>query len=439
MAATGTPRKPMLVWAFMVLLASGVANAKPRVRKELRSLNSNEWNLYVTALTIMINTPMEQGQAQYGPAYREYNYFIVKHAVAVLDPRGDQGHFGPCFITFHRALLLEFEAAVLSVSPRLGAIPYWDVLMDVRGGPYVSSKTQYMFSSNYAGTIAPGKNNGYSPKDGIFSWRPIPSFDWERYGQWAHIFNGSLDTGLLRGPESDTTNPFVARFDAIISPPNPRSKTKTCYYSDGRKNELPFKYSIADWQLCLNSRIIKTHTDWQWCIDMGGFESSLANTPGVDKAILKTCSHLVHPAPHFLVGGFRSDGTPGDFNDITTAPNEVLLFMLHHANLDRSHMIWQKAVMKVNPSVANQDVLWYYPSDRSLFVDMDSPFVDGCYLHDTIASAMPFTDIFPGQSSENPDGFTHADVLWHTRPGSSSYVYDNMGTGRGKKAPIRRS
>lgn len=31
----------------------------------------------------------------------------------------------------------------------------------------------------------------------------------------------------------------------------------------------------------------------------------------------------------------------GDFFDLATSPNEVLLFFLHHANIDRNNMIWQ--------------------------------------------------------------------------------------------------
>ena len=41
-----------------------------------------------------------------------------------------QGHAGPCFMTFHRAWMLELENSLLSVAPALKALPYWDVTMD---------------------------------------------------------------------------------------------------------------------------------------------------------------------------------------------------------------------------------------------------------------------------------------------------------------------
>ncbi len=38
-------------------------------------------------------------------------------------------------MTFHRAFLLEFERALLSVVPDLQALPYWDMTRDTRGEP----------------------------------------------------------------------------------------------------------------------------------------------------------------------------------------------------------------------------------------------------------------------------------------------------------------
>lgn len=50
----------------------------------------------------------------------------------------------------------------------------------------------------------------------------------------------------------------------------------------------------------------------------------------------------------------------------------------------------------------------------------------GCYLNDVVNANFKFTDIF-GPSAVKPSGFTHADVLWGTRPGvSSRYTYASM-------------
>jgi hypothetical protein len=46
--------------------------------------------MLVTALSTMLAVPTASGQAIFGKQYKSYDYFIVKHAVAVNDPRGDQ-------------------------------------------------------------------------------------------------------------------------------------------------------------------------------------------------------------------------------------------------------------------------------------------------------------------------------------------------------------
>ena len=35
---------------------------------------------------------------------------------------------------------------------------------------------------------------------------------WLRYGQYSHIYNGSIHTGLLRGRKNNNTNPYVTRY-----------------------------------------------------------------------------------------------------------------------------------------------------------------------------------------------------------------------------------
>lgn len=44
-----------------------------------------------------------------------------------------QAHFGPWFMTFHEAFIMEFENALLSVVPGLKALPYWEMYEDFQG------------------------------------------------------------------------------------------------------------------------------------------------------------------------------------------------------------------------------------------------------------------------------------------------------------------
>lgn len=72
------------------LLCCRSKRPRVRVRKELRSLNQAEVSLLVSGLSTMLSVPTAEGQALYGKQYKAYDYFIVKHAVSVNDPRGDQ-------------------------------------------------------------------------------------------------------------------------------------------------------------------------------------------------------------------------------------------------------------------------------------------------------------------------------------------------------------
>jgi hypothetical protein len=72
------------------LLHSRATRPRIRVRKELRTLSPLEYRLLVTGLSTMLTVPIAKGQAMFGRQYKSYDYFMVKHAVAVNDPRGDQ-------------------------------------------------------------------------------------------------------------------------------------------------------------------------------------------------------------------------------------------------------------------------------------------------------------------------------------------------------------
>ncbi len=120
--------------------------------------------------------------------------------------------------------------------------------------------------------------------------------------------------------------------------------------------------------------------------------------------------------------GSKTYSLLGDMTDVTTSPNEPLVFLLHHANIDRSNRIWQANALARDPRNGDDSVMWGYPSNYSVYPHS----FPGCYLHDVVNSNFPFTDIFAGQKGP----VTHYDVLDKTRPGQAPYVYDNMAGGQ---------
>jgi len=137
--------------------AEGAGHNTPRVRKELREMTAVEFTSLVQALGTMQMVPTEVGQALYGAKYSSYQDMINKHAVATQDPRGDQGHNGPCFMTFHRAFLLQLEDSLLSVAPNMKAIPYIDITKDVEGGEFYGTES-WAFAPHYVGSIDCGRS-----------------------------------------------------------------------------------------------------------------------------------------------------------------------------------------------------------------------------------------------------------------------------------------
>eukprot|EP00755_Sulcionema_specki_P014046 Sspe_Gene.55643::Locus_30595_Transcript_1_1_Confidence_1.000_Length_766::g.55643::m.55643 len=184
-----------------------------RVRREVRSLDTAEWQKVVHAIWTLKNTSLSEGVAKYGKAFKSYDYFVLKHAVATKDVRGDQAHFSDAFMTWHAAFVLEFELALLSVDPTIEGLPYWD---STKGTPS-------MFTSTLMGS-APGTGPNQEVVDGAFANFPVEAnFSWAPYAEYvteAHPQNGYHPTGFLRSADYTTATSVVARYGSPFEEPN---------------------------------------------------------------------------------------------------------------------------------------------------------------------------------------------------------------------------
>lgn len=128
---------------------------------------------------------------------------------------------------------------------------------------------------------------------------------------------------------------------------------------------------------------------------------------------------LFHPGVHWGIGSIGANtSTMGDLFDVTTSPNDILFFITHHNNIDRSSTIWQHNAVKMNASVVSD--YWGYPVSNETFA-----LVDGCFLNDVINANAPFAEIFD-TPPENSTGYTHQELLKYTSPGVSPYTFDTM-------------
>jgi hypothetical protein len=91
---------------------------------------------------------------------------------AASDPRCDQGHLGPAFATFHRALVLQFEESLLAVDPRIPALPYWDYNLDSAHG--ADPRRSVLWTDAWFGASVGDPMQGHAVVDGYFyrqGWR----------------------------------------------------------------------------------------------------------------------------------------------------------------------------------------------------------------------------------------------------------------------------
>lgn len=357
----------------------------------------------------------------------------MKHGVSANDPIGDQGHGSSCFGSFHRALVLEFEQAVLSVVPSLKALPYWDSTLDYKGGRYYNTSSS-MFSPKYAGTRPALPENNYQVADGVFAWHEIPSFNNNTYSQYSWIFNGSA-TGQLRSPDSTTTTKYLTSFpynppeDVLMTCFGSTYANYTSLWRNSTLQGLDINYTSTDYARCYDPTFSRDWTEWHWCIDYNSFVHNTQPTPDMISKYTTNLSPFLHPYTHRMGGGlyaYSSAGKgvlEGDFNDLATSPNEVLMFFTHHANIDRNLMIWQTQAERADRNMADKAVMWGFPKSARDLPLVDPAYPSGCYLNDVVNANFPFTDIF---TTHKPTGYTHFDVLDNTRPGKADYTYDNM-------------
>lgn len=306
---------------------------------------------------------MAAGQAQYGENFKTYDYFVVKHAVAAMDSRGDQGHFSDAFGTFHAALVLEFEMSLLAIDEAIGALPYWD------------AQNGDVFNAVYFGS-SPGTGSGHVVTDGKFAHFPVSNhFNMSNWSSYLLPVNGASNRfsgtgGVLRG--SSLATGFVTRFGTTWS------------------------YERSDHIACVITA--RCWSNWYDCIER---------------------SASFHSRAHSVIGG-QIGAAIGDYKDPSTSFNDPL-FIFHHAGIDRHRLEWMAAHM------SEESVYFGYSGSSSSCAksasSMSSCPTGGIELFDTISELWPFSSQHLGLTSIVSSGITHADVLCYLGPKTAPYTY----------------
>lgn len=146
-----------------------------RVRKEIRSVSTEQWDRVVNAIWIMKTLSLNEGRLKYGRKFITYDLMVLKHARASFDPRGDQAHNHPIFPLFHRCWVLQFELSIIAIDPMIESLPYWDETIDseiLSKSKYPQYDPNFIFTDKYLGTHI-GEGELYQVRNGRFRFWPI--------------------------------------------------------------------------------------------------------------------------------------------------------------------------------------------------------------------------------------------------------------------------
>lgn len=425
----------------------GARAGEPRVRREIRTLPSAEFDALVGAMWTMKTLDDAAGKARFGPHFRTYDSFVAQHVAASLGARCDEAHFSPVFAVWHRAYLYEFELSLAAVDANVTALPYWDYRPDAAD----PGRPEGIFTPAMFGDWVGDAQNWYSVPNGRFAGWAVARNDGAGGAPRQAETNVSSLFGYLRGPMSMNASPLFSRRGGEI-----------CGSYVGVGN-------ASMWDGCLAAGDIR---DWHYCMDYavhgmahfgvgGGWpryegqpaDASCFSFYGMvgDTQEGRGMGSYVYPiragcldcpacvegvtsladcvcacaAPDCACAGLWT-GAPeleltivdpalvqvvGDMYDPISSPNDPA-FMFHHANIDRFLYAWQDRHAELAP-------LFNYPSAD---VEGGEGYCEPHLLDSTLAPSRPFAGLFPDQ--ERP--LTPRDVFTRFAYGAGPYVYDTL-------------
>eukprot|EP00854_Cymbomonas_tetramitiformis_P012010 gene12010-14191_t len=339
---------------------------------------------------IMKNTSWEAGQARYGTGFRTAGYFVGKHAVTTKDPRGDQGHFGSPFVTYHALMILEFENCIRAIDPSIEAVPYVDHTdTDAIADAFRPERFGNLVSPPPVGLT--GRFHDWElPRMNVSIWES----EYEPFMNSTEIdsvkpYNPNTTSGLFLDAENHYNHSVVGRYpDPTGIKPNPR------WFDD-----------------CLTA---ETYYDWLICTHWWTYFPK-----------------RLHGYAHHLMGGRNVEDTrisaPG--LDVSVSPHDPI-FMPLHANLERNWHIWKTKHPHLLSKYWGFNVQGYAtiptPFSFGQVYEVIDPY-EGVALNDVVTSAWGFSDRqLQIDAHDDEDAlWTNADVVCHldTYSGTAPYRY----------------
>jgi len=431
-----------------VVLASlfvAAAVGDVRIRREIRGLSSTERQRVFNALHIMKHTSQEDGEKRYGPMFRNYDSITVQHAYAAVNPKCDQGHFGPAFFTFHRVMVLLVEESLLAVDPAIEAIPYWNFNEDFE--QYEDPSDSVVWTDSYFGESQGDVNNGWQIRNGPWAnwtvtknpttFKPNPfGFlrGWGNMNNAVGLTRAHTICGVPLSPYGDLTSRsmgdcikeasfhnFFFCMDHGLEGPHPflhiwlGGSWGAAKGNCAKKQQLEANADLVSG--CLHCPPCSDDVPMEQCkcarnqtaCDLADSTGNCQRYPGgdfrPDYRPDEKCEHCQECRDGTM-------GAAGDFWDGMTSPNDPI-FWFHHPNVDRAFTEWQRRVGRR-----------FIPDGPPYFGFPESGHCPGHNLNDVISPTWPFNASLIGKKFTRP--LTNADLLEATQPGFL-YTYDTIG------------
>ena len=460
-----------------VSVIMSATSSTTRIRKEIRSLSSTEWNKVVKALWIMKVTDDDEGKKMYGDQYISYDRLVLKHAIAALDDRGDQAHFGPIFSSFHSAFLRQAENSLLAIDPTIIGLPYWDITV----GASASKNT--IFSKNYFGSFV-GKGKNYIVTDGVFANWPIAEYD-KLIAVPANTIRVANPYGLLRHPLNVNKAIFMTRrggtfcgelmtfdlqalkdyWNICLSVGEDIKKYMECVdpHLHGpshltvagtwrRPSQKVDSNKCAQWFSAMHSSV-KARCDGSDDCDIStaiiqGYAADCFHchhcdmSNAVDNCMCQMndhCNSHYESLNSFSVSDYMTQDDDiqilGDFADNVAAVNDPI-FLFLHCDMDRHFQHWYQNSTSQSLRLSN-------------YLNFPSNGYDGTNLDDIVNSKDPFIDIFDSSKLSRSkrdkliarnNMLTHRDILDLTISSKIDYTYDSiikLKQSKGKRSSVR--
>ena len=183
------------------------------VRREIRSLTSDDLDKAMDAMYTLWSVSEEDGQVLYGDKYHSATYFTEAHTFNAGQQDSDHIHEGLGFLPQHIKMTNMFEESVQQVDPSF-SLPYWDFTIDTEEGLGLAESP--MFTADTFGSIQFPKDDtwGWTYRDDSIEGAAIPDGRWKK--QLADInsrysFPGN-SFGFMRGPWNLNPSPYISRF-----------------------------------------------------------------------------------------------------------------------------------------------------------------------------------------------------------------------------------